>query len=79
MRKTLDTEKGQHKNIRTVFQTDDRHWRRIFAKALIRPFVLFYYEPIMQLLGVYMAFIYGVLYCEFNPSMHSFANAEKSL
>jgi hypothetical protein len=31
-------------------------------KALIRPFVLFACEPIIQLLGVYMAIIYGLLY-----------------
>jgi hypothetical protein len=33
------------------------------AKALLRPFALFAYEPIMQLLGIYMAFVYGLLYC----------------
>ena len=59
-----DVEKGQHGHIRTIFQSDDRHWKRIFAKSLIRPFALFYYEPIVQLLGVYMAFIYGLLYRE---------------
>jgi len=66
IRKTLDPEKGQHKNIRTVFQSNDRHWKRIFAKALVRPFVIFAYEPIVQLLGIYMAFVYGVIYCEHN-------------
>jgi hypothetical protein len=75
IRKSLDPEKGQHRNIRTVFQSDDRHWKRIFAKALIRPFALFVYEPIVQLLGVYMAFIYGVMYCEFSLLMHFFAIA----
>lgn len=39
-------------------------WKHIFAKALVRPFKLFYREPIIQLLGLYMAFIYGVLYRE---------------
>ena len=37
-------------------------WKVIFSKALLRPFKLFIYEPIMQLLGLYLAFIYGVLY-----------------
>lgn len=32
------------------------------AKALTRPFALFFREPIMQLLGVYMAYLYGILY-----------------
>jgi len=62
IRKTLDAEKGHQRNIRTVFQTDDRHWKRIFSRGLIRPFVLFTHEPIVQLLGIYMAFIYGVFY-----------------
>ncbi|OJA20119.1 hypothetical protein AZE42_04090 [Rhizopogon vesiculosus] len=32
------------------------------AKALTRPFVLFAREPIVQLLGVYQAYLYGILY-----------------
>ncbi|KZP33608.1 MFS general substrate transporter [Athelia psychrophila] len=57
-------EKGyaQYTHIRTRYQTDDRHWKRIFAKALVRPFAIFAREPIVQLLGIYMAFIYGLLY-----------------
>ncbi|KAK7689627.1 hypothetical protein QCA50_007420 [Cerrena zonata] len=61
MRKSMDAEKGS-RQIRTVFYNDDRHWKKIFAKALTRPFALFIREPIIQLLGVYMAFIYGLLY-----------------
>ncbi|TFK47476.1 MFS general substrate transporter [Heliocybe sulcata] len=60
MRKDADPEKGQR--VRTAFDTEDRHWKKIFAKSLTRPFVLFYYEPIIQLLGIYMAFIYGLMY-----------------
>lgn len=40
-------------------------WKAIITKALVRPFRLFFSEPIAQLLGVYMAFIYGLLYCKF--------------
>ncbi|TDL17023.1 MFS polyamine transporter [Rickenella mellea] len=54
-------EEDQHR-VRTVYQSDERHWKRIFAKSLIRPFALFAREPIIQLLGVYMAFIYGLIY-----------------
>lgn len=64
----MDPEKAQYRHIRTPFQSDDRHWKRIFAKALIRPFALFVREPIVQLLGIYMAFIYGILYCASNLS-----------
>ena len=35
------------------------------VKALVRPFALFVREPIVQLLGIYMAFIYGTLYREY--------------
>lgn len=44
-------------------------WQTIVSKALVRPFALFVREPIVQLLGVYMAFIYGTLYCRC-PSLH---------
>ena len=33
-------------------------WKHILAKNIIRPFELFIDEPIIQLLGVYMAFVY---------------------
>jgi hypothetical protein len=39
-------------------------WQRIMMTALTRPFVLFYNEPIVQVLGIYMAFIYGLYYRE---------------
>ena len=39
-------------------------WQAIMIKSLVRPFELFAQEPIIQLLGVYMAYLYGVLYRE---------------
>ncbi|KZT25464.1 MFS polyamine transporter [Neolentinus lepideus HHB14362 ss-1] len=60
MRAEADAEKGL--NFRTAFDSEDRHWKKIFAKSLSRPFVLFAREPIIQLLGVYMAFVYGTMY-----------------
>ncbi|KAI0636206.1 MFS polyamine transporter [Trametes polyzona] len=62
MRKSMDPEKAQAREIRTVFDGADRHWKNIVKKALTRPFVLFFREPIVQLLGIYMAFVYGTLY-----------------
>ncbi|KAF8800056.1 MFS polyamine transporter [Phlegmacium glaucopus] len=63
IRKTMDLEKGPYKSVRTVFETtSDRSWKGIFARSLIRPFQLFAQEPIIQLLGIYMAFIYGLFY-----------------
>ena len=40
----------------------ESRWKSIFTKALTRPFQLFAQEPIIQLLGIYMAFIYGLFY-----------------
>ncbi|KZV76811.1 MFS polyamine transporter [Peniophora sp. CONT] len=61
LRKGSDVEKNVV--IRTVYEDKiDRDWKVVMRKSLIRPFVLFYYEPIIQLLGVYMAFVYGLMY-----------------
>ncbi|KAI0285974.1 MFS polyamine transporter [Russula aff. rugulosa BPL654] len=62
MRKSMDEEKARGMTIRTAMDATDRHWKAVFGKALVRPFKLFIYEPIVQLLGLYMAFIYGLLY-----------------
>lgn len=62
MRKSMDPEKAQGREIRTVFDNKDRQWKEIVKKALVRPFALFFREPIIQLLGVYMAFVYGTMY-----------------
>lgn len=64
-----DPEKGGSREIKTVFDTSDRHWQQIVAKSLVRPFKLFFYEPIVQLLGVYMAFVYGLLYRKQNDQL----------
>lgn len=45
-----------------MYASISNSWTAIFTKALVRPFKLFIYEPIVQLLGVYMAFVYGLLY-----------------
>ncbi|KDR79426.1 hypothetical protein GALMADRAFT_243502 [Galerina marginata CBS 339.88] len=63
LRKKLDLEKGPLMTVRTVYESqDDRTWKKIFAKALTRPFLLFAEETIVQLLGIYMAFVYGIFY-----------------
>ncbi|KAG6816603.1 hypothetical protein H0H87_004695 [Tephrocybe sp. NHM501043] len=60
---SMDLEKAQATNIYTIFETEgDRSWNYIFGKALTRPFLIFGQEHIAQLLGVYMAFIYGIFY-----------------
>ncbi|KII85807.1 hypothetical protein PLICRDRAFT_44216 [Plicaturopsis crispa FD-325 SS-3] len=63
IRKNMGIEKSDSSRVHTPFQErDDFHWKAIFAKALTRPFALFYRELIVQLLGVYMAFIYRLTY-----------------
>jgi hypothetical protein len=58
-----DSEKGlMPSHVRTVYADDSRTWSNIFSKALTRPFLIFAREPIIQLLGVFMAFVYGTLY-----------------
>lgn len=79
----MDSEKGGHiKHVRTVYENEDRHWKHIFSAALTRPFRLFATEPIVQLLGAYMAFVYGLLYRQFfftfPSSSHLIPNSTKS-
>ncbi|KAH9936238.1 MFS polyamine transporter [Fomitopsis serialis] len=62
IRKNMGSEKSQHQEIRTVYDHGDRHWKQIYSTALFRPFKLFFKEPIIMLLGIYMAFVYGTLY-----------------
>ncbi len=84
MRKEMesDPEKATAREIRTRFDHSDRHWKQIFAKSLVRPFKLFWYEPIAQLLGAYMAFVYGLLYRAYRLHLSSswvFLNVELTL
>ncbi|KAF9010981.1 MFS polyamine transporter [Hymenopellis radicata] len=62
--RAADPEKGgTHVNVHTVFEkSEPRTWQHIFSKALVRPFVIFVREPIIQVVGLYMAFVYGVFY-----------------
>ncbi|PPQ78471.1 hypothetical protein CVT25_011866 [Psilocybe cyanescens] len=63
IRQKLDEENAPHREVRTIFESaEPRSWQHIFAKALTRPFQLFAYETIVQILGVYMAFVYGIFY-----------------
>ncbi|CAG7924288.1 unnamed protein product [Penicillium olsonii] len=39
--------------------------RQIFAKTMVRPWVLLFFVPIVLLLSIYMAIIYGTMYMQF--------------
>ncbi|KAI0639582.1 MFS polyamine transporter [Trametes polyzona] len=64
IRKQLDVEKGPAKEVRTIFEKpgETRSYKDFIFVALFRPFVLFAKEPIIQLVSLYLAFIYGVIY-----------------
>jgi MFS family permease len=63
IRQTQDIENSSPKRVLTVYESSEpRTWQYIFRKSLTRPFQLFYEERIVQLLGLYMAFIYGIFY-----------------
>lgn len=81
--KTSDPEKGQvppqrERIYRTVFQTQDRTWQAIFAKSLVRPFAMFAREPIIQVIGLYMALVYGIFYRKSNlfHTLYFFASVQ---
>lgn len=61
IRRSMDAEHALQRTVCTVF-SQDRSWQTIMAKSLSRPFALFAHEPIIQLLGIYMAYLYGLLY-----------------
>jgi hypothetical protein len=55
-----DAEKGGvARSVRTPFDDGSRTWQAVFRKALVRPFALMAFEPIIQVFGAYMAFVYG--------------------
>ncbi|KAK7022182.1 MFS polyamine transporter [Favolaschia claudopus] len=62
IRKSLDAEKGPVRNVRSNLANEDRTWSRVIRIALTRPFILLYKEPIIQVLSLYMAYIYGLYY-----------------
>ncbi|KAI9572551.1 MFS general substrate transporter [Boletus coccyginus] len=63
IRRSMDLEKAPHREVRTIFDgKQDRSWQAIMTMSLVRPFALFAREPIIQLLGIYMAYIFGTIY-----------------
>ncbi|KAK2464067.1 hypothetical protein APHAL10511_003897 [Amanita phalloides] len=63
LRCSMNVEKGKVPMIYTKYEIDcSRIWKEIFARAMSRPFALLAMEPIIQLLALYLAFIYGLFY-----------------
>ncbi|OSX67243.1 hypothetical protein POSPLADRAFT_1127181 [Postia placenta MAD-698-R-SB12] len=78
VRKQLDEEGGRSYSVTHVDKSDHR-WGEIMQKALVRPFVLFAQEPIIQLFGLYLAFVYGTIYLVFTtlPDIFAYVYHEK--
>ncbi|GBE85551.1 Efflux pump vrtL [Sparassis crispa] len=62
LRKNPTEKAARAREIRSKFDNADREWKSTMARALRRPLMLFIHEPIVQLLGVYFCFVYGLLY-----------------
>ncbi|KAF9531434.1 MFS polyamine transporter [Crepidotus variabilis] len=60
----LDSEQAEkYQYVRSIYEgKSNRSWQAIFKIAMTRPFQLFYHETIIQILGVYFGFIYGIYY-----------------
>ncbi|KAA1478677.1 MFS polyamine transporter [Dentipellis sp. KUC8613] len=58
----MDQETRDRTTVRTIYEGENRDWRKLLRKSLIRPVQLFIMEPIVQLFGIYMGFVYGLLY-----------------
>ena len=50
-------------DLRTEFDVADRSLKNTLRRALVRPFILLGTQPIIQILALYMAYLYG-LYCK---------------
>ncbi|KAL1951522.1 hypothetical protein VTO73DRAFT_671 [Trametes versicolor] len=65
IRKQMDAEKGPVREVRTTFEKPGQPTSfntDFVVRSLFRPFMLFAKEPIIQLISLYLAFIYGVIY-----------------
>ncbi|OCH94668.1 MFS polyamine transporter [Obba rivulosa] len=72
---SMDAEKGNRRPVRTVYEIGQKKTtKEILKQAVFRPFQLFIQEPMIQLLGVYLAFVYGVVYLVLTVMPEIFAN-----
>ena len=57
LRQEMGLAKDEAHRVITAFDESSRSWKTIFAKALLRPFDLFFREPIIWSFGLYIAFL----------------------
>ncbi|KAF8329257.1 MFS polyamine transporter [Amanita rubescens] len=78
IRQSIDIEKGQFLKICTIYEKNgSRTWTQIFGRSMTRPFALFARESIIQLISLYSAFLYGLLYLFLTSMPSIFSNVYK--
>lgn len=48
--------------IHCEYESADRHWTRVLGRGMVKPWFFLATEPIVQVLALYMAVLYGLLY-----------------
>ena len=51
-----------NQSLHTKWETPGRTFFKVLKQALVRPFILLGTQPIIQVLAVYLAYLYGVIY-----------------
>ncbi|KAI2012860.1 hypothetical protein LOZ52_003712 [Ophidiomyces ophidiicola] len=59
--KKLRKETG-NQDLHTEYETPDRTFLQILRKNLVRPFIMLFTQPVIQVLGLYRAYLYGLMY-----------------
>ena len=54
--------------IRSKFELPGSRWTTVMGRGIVKPIVFLATEPIVQVLGLYMAVLYGVLYLSLTSS-----------
>ncbi|KAI0820695.1 MFS polyamine transporter [Trametes gibbosa] len=62
IRQAMESEQGQVREVRTIYDITDRTWTTVVRKALIRPFALSVQEPIIQVFAAFLLFVYGTFF-----------------
>lgn len=51
-----------NQNLRTKYQNPDHSFAKILRKNLVRPFIMLGTQPAIQVMALYRAYLYGVMY-----------------
>ncbi|KAL1614680.1 hypothetical protein SLS54_009553 [Diplodia seriata] len=59
-----------NQNLRTEWQNPDHSFAKILRKNLVRPFIMLGTQPAIQVMALYRAYLYGVMYLVYAPPPH---------